>query len=106
MPTIKFSLLFPKLYGNTNHPIPYAKLIQVVEMDLSDMTEEMRRYDTANNSYPLPLKGAYLMLIFLKPGNIHLFTTFRRSTPEKLRYYKEMIGQLVTISIAENETAV
>jgi hypothetical protein len=75
-------------------------------MDLSDITEEMRQYDTANNSYPLPAKGAYLMLLFLKPGGIHLFTTFRRSTPEKLRYYKDMVGQWVVILIAENEAAV
>lgn len=73
--------------------ISTCRLLQVLEIDLADLTAEMIAYDTFQNTYPLPARGAYLMLIFQKPGSIHLFTTLRRSTPEKLKWYKGQVGE-------------
>jgi hypothetical protein len=99
MHTIKFSYPFPKLFGEDNRPIQVARLLQVIDIDLSDLTAEMRAYDTANGAYTLPAKGAYLMLIFQKPGSIHLFITLRRSTPEKRDYYTRLVGERFTVQI-------
>lgn len=79
--------------------ISICRLLQVLEIDLADLTAEMLAYDTAHSTYPLPTKGAYLMLIFQKPGSIHLFTTLRRSTPEKLEYYWSKIGERFNVLV-------
>jgi hypothetical protein len=42
------------------------------------------------NHYPLPKKGKYLLLLFECEGTV--FTTLRRSTPEKMNYYHEKRG--------------
>jgi len=101
MSTIKFSFSFPKLFGEDGYPITRARLLDVHEVELSDLSAEFLAYDTAHGTYQLPLKGAYLMLIFQKPGSIHLFTTLRRSTPEKLKYYRSLIGETLTVEVAQ-----
>lgn len=98
MNSIKFSYPFPKLYGEDGNIINRARLLEVVEVELSNLSAEFLRYDTAQGMYILPAKGSYLLLIFLKPGNIHTFTTLRRSTPEKLKYYRSQIGEIVKIA--------
>jgi hypothetical protein len=57
-------------------------------------------YDTDYGKYKLPAKGKYLILIFLKPGiNTNLFTTIRRFTPEKYKYYKDARGEMFEVQI-------
>lgn len=85
--------------------IQACRLLQVLEVELADLTAEMIAYDTFQSTYPLPAKGAYLMLILQKPGQIHLFTTLRRSTPEKLAYYKRMVGEKFTVSVQPQTVA-
>ncbi len=99
--TIKFSYPFSKLF-HQGKLVDYAKLIQVIEVDLVDITAEMRDYDTDHGKYPLPAKGAYLMLLFLKPHGAGIFTTLRRSTPEKKRYYTEAVGQMFRLDVSHN----
>jgi len=99
MNIIKFSHQFPKLLDHTNRPINQAKLLQVLTVDLADLSAEFIDFDTYYNQYPLPKKGKYLLLIFMKPGNIHLFTTLRRCTTEKERYYRGGIGEVFYIQI-------
>lgn len=112
---IKFSRPYSKLV----FPSPQwrfckiAKLLEVIPVELSDLSAEMLAYDTDGGMYPLPKKGKYLMLIFqnstiyyLKPNEIfrpeqHIFTTIRRETPEKLNYYRKNIGEIFNVIIEE-----
>lgn len=106
MNTITFTHPYPKLFGELGGAVPYARLLDVQEVELSNLSAEFLAYDTANGAYQLPPKGAYLLLIFLKPGGIHTFTTLRRSTPEKQRYYRDLIGETLTVAVAETTMAV
>lgn len=106
MSSIKFSFSFPKLFGEDGYPISRARLLEVLEVELSDLSDQFINYDTAHGAHILPFKGAYLMLIFQKPGSIHLFTTLRRSTPEKLKYYRSLRGETLTVEVAPAAVAV
>lgn len=97
-PTIKFSYPFKKLFLNSAL-IERALLLQVIQVDLLDLTQEMRDYDTDFGVYPLPQKGAYLMLIFMKSNGGGLFTTLRRETPAKLEYYSGLAGVWFDIDV-------
>lgn len=99
MSCIKFAYPFPKLLGDTARPILFARLLQIIPIDTSDLTAEMLDYDTASGAYPLPQNGKYLLLIFQKTGAIHLFTTLRKHTPEKLEFYQKRIGEWFTVKI-------
>ena len=35
-----------------------------------------------------------------------LFTTLRRSTPEKSRYYKSLIGEIMAVDVAQSSVSV
>lgn len=98
MATIKFSYPFKKLAANSGL-IEQALLLQVIQIDLSDITQEMRDYDTDFGVYPLPKKGAYLLLLFMKQNGGGCFTTLRRETPSKLEYYKSLQGSWFTIIV-------
>ena len=93
--TIKFSHVYPKLRGQK-----FARLLEVVLRERAELSENFIEYDTkygSDNSYPLP-NGIYLILVFL--GNDLIpFTTARRWTQEKERYYREAIGKNFNIQI-------
>jgi len=99
--TIRFSYPFTKLFHNSAL-IDAACLLQVIQVDLSDITQEMRNYDTDFGKYPLPPKGSYLMLIFMKPTGGGLFTTLRRETPQKLEYYKGLVGEWLAVEVSHD----
>ena len=101
MNSIKFSYPFPKLYGEDGRPITRCRLLLVQPIELSDLPAELIAYDTAQGAYPLPKKGSYLLLLFLKPGSIHTFTTLRRNTPEKERYYRSQVGEVFHLLLTE-----
>ena len=112
---IKFSHRYPKLHNQKS-----AQLLQVALCDRSELSEKFIEYDTVYESepaigvcsesvvghYPLP-NGRYMVLLF--QGNEHIpFTTVRRFTEEKFRYYNSSIGKLFDIvhAAAENGGAV
>ena len=95
--TIKFSYPFSKLFYN-NSLIDCARLMQMVQIDLSDISQELLDYDTDFGKYKLPKKGAYLMLLFKHPSGA-LFTTLRRETPEKLDYYRRSVGFMFDLDV-------
>jgi hypothetical protein len=76
-----------------------AQLLQVLPIDLKDLTDLMRAYDThfkedgADEFYKLPKSGKHLLLIFLgRKGS--LFTTIRADFPStKKEYYNKSVGE-------------
>lgn len=101
MNIIKFSYPFHKLFHN-GQQIEVAKLLQVVRVKLEDLSQELRDYDTDFGAYQLPLKGDYLMLIFLQGHTRGLFTTLRRETPSKLAYYMRSVGEVFNVEVSHN----
>lgn len=102
MPRIKFSHNYGKLLDWDDEPVTKARLLFVNMIDLEELHRCFLDYDTDNGKYKLPKKGAYLMLLFEKvmrhtPKQRHLFTTLRRYTLEKLRYYQGLVGQEVDV---------
>ena len=78
-PTIKFSHHYAKL--RAAEPEMKATLIQVLPIDLGDLSAEFLAYDTDNGLFKLPKRGKYLMLI--SEGSHGLFTTLRAAYPPR-----------------------
>jgi hypothetical protein len=104
---IKFSHSYPKLNSQKQ-----AKLLAVEIYKRSDFSESFIVYDTmylapsgnfdlVEKFYPLP-PAKYMVLVFL--GNDLIpFTTVRRWTEEKFRYYSSSIGSIFDIVIVAAE---
>ena len=98
---IKFSHKYKKLgIGNGGYCIK-AKLLDVVNVKIENMSAEFLRYDTDDGLFELPNMGDYMMLIFLKDDvsdrKANIFTTLRRKTEEKEIYYRSKIEQWVDV---------
>jgi len=97
MHQIKFSHSYLKFgYVSINGNGSKAELLQALEVEDFQLSPVFSRYDTEyadipptegkiNGCYELP-KGKLILLIFLTKHGI--FTTIRRWTPEKWKYYK------------------
>lgn len=107
MKTIKFSHRYKKHPLNVLN-VSEVRLIEVLNSKFEDMSDTFKEYDTkyyCEGHYKLPKKGDCLVLLFLGDGPIkgtlELFTTVRRSTPEKAAYYKGLRGQWLKVEIKE-----
>ena len=79
-------------------------LLEVLNSRFQDLHPAFIRYDATTDKgelYPLPKTGSCLVLIFLFKGDI--FTTVRRHTPEKEKYYKGLRGELLQLEIMGND---
>jgi hypothetical protein len=103
---IKFSHKYNKLKGVDGE----AMLLEVLEVNIEDLSPALKYYDTTyceNNEvkqYHFPKKGKYLLLIFQSMTDANIFTTIRRSTPQKLAYYKENVGRRFDVEINVAQT--
>lgn len=95
-PQIKFSHQYPKLPED----LPFnAILLDSYTTDLTDISAQLLSYDTAYyvngevHHYPLPA-GKLIVLLLYSPRKKQMFTTIRRWTAEKGRYYRSRHGQL------------
>lgn len=106
--TIKFSHSYDKMPAGWY----LSKLLDVLPVKLEDLSQEFLKYDTwieGDEYYKLPTKGDYMILLLRSTaikddtGNItessQLWTTIRRRTPEKEKYYRGLIGQVVKCQI-------
>jgi hypothetical protein len=104
---IKFSHLYSKMPRDYQH----SKLMQVFPIDRADLGLDFLLYDTSYNEggeekqYPLPEKGAYLVLL-LRAGSGHgaLWTTIRSrwgGGRDKLAYYRGKMGEVAECRISE-----
>ena len=85
-----------------------VRLIEVLNSKFEDLHQTFIDYDTRTaegGTYPLPKRGNCLVLLFIGDGlawdTAELFTTVRRSTPDKERYYKGLRGQQMIVEISE-----
>lgn len=104
MPQIKFSHKYQKLLDSHNDVIESATLLQVILVNLEELSSAFLIYDTDSGKYELPKKGKYLMLIFLKEHedyttDLNLFTTLRRWTQDKHDYYMQRIGSMFDVIV-------
>jgi len=94
MNKIMFSHKYQKL-KNIQKDKPVV-LIDVMSIELSQLSKYFIEYDTMfysngqKDNYPLK-DGKYLLLFFVDKG-LSLFTTIRRETESKKKYYVENIG--------------
>lgn len=107
-PIIKFSHTYDKLLDSYNDVITEAILLQVIEVEIADLSFAFLDYDTDSGKFKLPKTGKYIMLIFLKPYCLHekgmnLFTTLRRYTQQKFEYYYDLIGQTFEVVSPNSE---
>lgn len=101
---IKFSYDYWKMPRSCHN---YTRLLEVLIANTKDLHEEFVHYDTLYvdlekfglGNYKLP-KGKVLILL-LESGGAILWTTIRRWTPQKEKYYKGLRGQEVEIVINE-----
>jgi hypothetical protein len=105
MTSIKFSHDYDKLPINANGKT--ALLLDVHTILLEHQTKAFLEFDTrirgGNEHYPLPDKGEFLLLLFEVSGG-GIFTTLRRSTPEKKAYYYGKRGEAFTIEVKPSQT--
>lgn len=111
MKTIKFSYPYDKM------PAGYylSKLLDVIPIKLEDLSQEFLKYDTlieGDEYYKLPAKGDYIILMLRSTairddnGDLQeasqLWTTIRRRTPEKEKYYRGLIGEVLECKITQD----
>jgi hypothetical protein len=95
---IKFSKKYKKLPPGIDGQLAYLILSRNVMIE--NQTPWLLNYDTEaedGTHYELPAKGEHLLLMFDYRGAI--FTTLRRRTLEKERYYRGLVGQLLRVVI-------
>lgn len=108
MPKIEFSHSYPKLHNQKS-----AVLLEVYLKDREDLSVAFVEYDTTYiidhaiglfseetlGHYKLP-EGRVLVLLFIGDQMIP-FTTVRRYTPEKDRFYRENLRKVFDIIIGK-----
>ena len=94
---IKFNAVYTKLINPRTHiRYTYATLLEAIPYHYEDLSLSFRLYDTANSDstnsdYVLFNSGECIVLIFRTPCGI--FTTLRKLTGSKLKFYRSRIGE-------------
>ena len=97
MKTIKFSHNYPKLHGQED-----AVLIKVHIINHNQLSAKLIMYDTDKGDgtyYVLP--NTKLIYLLFEGGEGIPFTTIRRYTEGKLKYYQLSIGHLFKIEVTK-----
>ena len=92
MPEIKFSAIYPKLYGQQN-----ARLLRVDILPLAALPKDFLEYDTIQQGgehYKFPYKNAMMLILTFLGDHFIPFTTIRRSTTRKCMWYKSQIDNV------------
>jgi len=100
LPKIHFSNEYFKLMGCDRRAI----LLNVFKTHYNELDKNFIAYDTCYEDekgnllyYKLPKTELLCLLFFSRNGE--LFTTLRRFTPEKERYYESMVGKWFYIEV-------
>lgn len=99
MPEIEFAHNYPKLHGQKT-----AYLIHVESDVLARLSQKLIEYDTqyidADGTKRYYQLSGYFMLVLYFMGDYGIpFTTIRKATTEKQRFYQDNIGEKFQITI-------
>jgi hypothetical protein len=97
---IKFSHRYVKLpFGEEKAVLLGVEKRKIEELpaDFIDYDTEYYRESMTSLYYQLPEKGDFLILFFWAK---QVFTTIRRWTPEKEKYYRSMVGKTFKIEVS------
>lgn len=105
MKTIEFSHKYLKMKDGFEQ----STLLDVLPVKLEDLSARFLEYDTVyvdasgnTEHYPLPSKGDYMILV-LQNHTIDydgiMWTKIRRRTPDKEKYYRGLIGQVLECKV-------
>ena len=105
MDKIKFSHKYAKMPDDTSN----TRLLEVLKTDYKELSPAFTVYDTEwnNGYYELPRTDLIVLILIsyipnaIGSHNEHLWTTIRRWTQEKERYYKSIRGKAVEIIIQD-----
>jgi hypothetical protein len=99
MKKIKFSHRYDKLVGMATTP----RLIQALKIHYEELSEWIINYDAriyeSDDCYPIPRD--YLILLIFQSDTNMIFTTIRRFTPSKWKYYEKAVGELFEVEYVE-----
>ena len=100
MRTIRFS----HTYGKMPADFGVSKLLEVLVADSGHLHEGFVEYDTSfgegGENYPLP-RGKLMILLLQTRDDKVLWTTIRRCTPSKLKYYSGLRGSFVKCEVID-----
>lgn len=102
MNQIKFSHFYSKFFSLVKNGSE-VMLLQVLKVKYMDLSDEFKVYDTSiwsGGFYELPRTD--LLILFFR-HDLGIFTTIRRSTSDKERYYQSKVGQQFKVVIDEEE---
>ena len=98
MRTIKFSHFYSKMPEG----FEVSKLLEIFVAYRKDLHECFIEYDTSygdeGEKYPLP-KGKLIVMLLQTRDSKVLWTTMRRCTPNKLKYYSGLRGSFVKCEV-------
>lgn len=99
---IKFSHKYSKLEDSVNHTYTSKSiLLDVVIVNLKDLSKDFLDYDTDKGLFELPKTGKYMLLIFRKACTNNLFTTLRIWSKENESRYRSGIGMWFDIEFKQ-----
>ena len=75
-----------------------TRLVDVWKMNYKEFSQDFIDYDTTHTDGYYELPKTDVLVILLKTSH-SLWTTVRRWTPQKEKYYRSLIGQDVKIEI-------
>lgn len=102
---IKFSHEYVKLEnpkGPGNATLLSVSTVQLEKLPLGYLDWDTRYIDKEgkNRHYQLPTEGKYLLLLFWAQSQEgFIFTTLRRCTPEKEKYYRSLVGEEIEVLV-------
>ena len=100
---------FSHRYNKQPRDFQTSKLLDVLPVRLEDLSLDFILYDTAyldggeSKNYPLPAKGAYMVLLLMSQSGC-LWTTIRSrwgGGRDKMLYYGSHIGEWVECEVNE-----
>ena len=101
-PAIKFSHKYWKMPLHHNP----SRLLEVITTDSLQFHKGFVEYDTkivGGGNYPLPKGKVLLLLLITMKGE--LWTTIRRYTEQKEKYYRGLRGVVVEIVVGNSESS-
>ena len=106
MEKVNFSKSVRKLWDDKGEIVTEARLLDVLVVDMKDLSKYFLAYESDEGKLRLPSYGKCMLLIFLKPTELgkaksfDLFTKLRKYSPQCYKSCKRNIGHVMKVHIA------